>query len=305
MILTLTPNPAWDVTLRVPQLTPGESLRTGPALRRAGGKGVNTASVLHLLDHRATALVVAGADDGAAFGQDLRRRGIPHRVLSTPGRTRTSTTVVDDEGVATVFNEPGLPWSSETVDQLRTAAMELTTSGDVVTLSGSAPPSSEHLVAALIADLSDRRLVLDLQGQALLKSLRLSPALVKPNRSEAAAALGNPGASAQWSARRLVELGAQAAAVSDGANGMTLATGGRIWHAATAAPLAGNPTGAGDAATAAFASGLGSPRIPWEDLLVRAVAWSAAAVLAPVAGEVAREDIAVTTSSVSVKEIHP
>ncbi len=53
--------------------------------------------------------------------------------------------------------------------------------------------------------------------------------------------------------------------------------------------LRGNPTGAGDAALAAFARGirLGSA---WPEMLRDAVALSGAAVLAPYAGEFAASD---------------
>ena len=59
-----------------------------------------------------------------------------------------------------------------------------------------------------------------------------------------------------------------------------------ILHARLATPLAGNPTGAGDAAVAACAvlmdAGIRDP----EQILRRATAWSAAAVLMPLAGEI-------------------
>ncbi len=48
--------------------------------------------------------------------------------------------------------------------------------------------------------------------------------------------------------------------------------------------LAGNPTGAGDAAVAGLLSAL-VEGLPWPDRLARAAALAAAAVLAPVAGE--------------------
>lgn len=55
-------------------------------------------------------------------------------------------------------------------------------------------------------------------------------------------------------------------------------------------PLRGNPTGAGDAAVAAVAAGLAA-QTPWRDLLTEALAWSAAAVHKPVAGELDRADV--------------
>jgi hypothetical protein len=53
------------------------------------------------------------------------------------------------------------------------------------------------------------------------------------------------------------------------------------------APLRGNATGAGDAAVAAIASCLVEGERDPAAILSRAVAWSAAAVLAPLAGELA------------------
>ena len=53
---------------------------------------------------------------------------------------------------------------------------------------------------------------------------------------------------------------------------------GRILVARPGQRLSGNPTGAGDAATAAVAAGLMTSR-GWPDLLRDAVAWSGAAVL--------------------------
>ncbi|MEO7016972.1 MAG: 1-phosphofructokinase family hexose kinase, partial [Leifsonia sp.] len=50
-------------------------------------------------------------------------------------------------------------------------------------------------------------------------------------------------------------------------------------------PLHGNATGAGDAGVAAVASCLAGGVTDPETLLRRATAWSAAAVLAPLAGE--------------------
>jgi fructose-1-phosphate kinase PfkB-like protein len=56
-------------------------------------------------------------------------------------------------------------------------------------------------------------------------------------------------------------------------------------HARLDTPLSGNATGAGDAAVAAVASCLATGTDDPVVLLRRAVAWSAAAVAAPLAGE--------------------
>ena len=65
---------------------------------------------------------------------------------------------------------------------------------------------------------------------------------------------------------------------------------GEVLRAALGTPLAGNPTGAGDAAVAALAAGLARGATD-RDALADAVAWSAAAVLHPLAGQVRQDDI--------------
>ena len=47
MILTVTPNPAIDLTWHVDRLTPGATHRVPTGASRAGGKGLNAARVLH------------------------------------------------------------------------------------------------------------------------------------------------------------------------------------------------------------------------------------------------------------------
>ena len=90
-------------------------------------------------------------------------------------------------------------------------------------------------------------------------------------------------------ARRLSLESGAAVAVTRGAAGMVLAVGDDAWHGSLDQVLRGNPTGAGDAALAAFARGLrlGSA---WPEVLADAVALSGAAVLAPYAGEFAAAD---------------
>ena len=102
MILTVTLNPAWDVTYRVPRLTRHTSHRVGSVLQRPGGKGLNVARVLHVLGEPALATGLAGGATGALLRAALE---IPHDFAEIAGETRRTVTVVD--GDATVFNEPG------------------------------------------------------------------------------------------------------------------------------------------------------------------------------------------------------
>jgi len=64
---------------------------------------------------------------------------------------------------------------------------------------------------------------------------------------------------------------------------MTAFTSDGSWRAAPPTRVAGNPTGAGDAAVAALIAGAVAST-PWPDRLRDAVALSAAAVIQPTAG---------------------
>ena len=91
-------------------------------------------------------------------------------------------------------------------------------------------------------------------------------------------------------ARPLIERGVRAVIATRGAEGMVVVATEGAWSATLPEPLAGNPTGAGDSATAAVIAALSDAKDTpdWPAVLVDAVATSAAAVVIPVAGEIDR-----------------
>jgi len=94
--------------------------------------------------------------------------------------------------------------------------------------------------------------------------------------------------------------GAHHVLLSAGAEGLHLVSdSGEVWSARPGERLRGNPTGAGDAATAAVAAGL-VRGLDWPEIVRDAVAWSGAAVLRPVAGEVDPTDVDRLAGGVSV-----
>uniref|UniRef100_UPI000AF21AD3 PfkB family carbohydrate kinase n=1 Tax=Streptomyces prasinopilosus TaxID=67344 RepID=UPI000AF21AD3 len=78
--------------------------------------------------------------------------------------------------------------------------------------------------------------------------------------------------------------GAGTVVASLGPDGVLAVTPEGNWRVTPPARLRGNPTGAGDSLVAGLLSGL-VEHLPWPDRLARAVALSAATVLAPTAGE--------------------
>ncbi len=130
--------------------------------------------------------------------------------------------------------------------------------------------------------------MLDTGGPQLLAALTEHPTVAAPNHHEAAEALGSPLSGADEALVAAADLSGRsggAVVVSVGHDGLVAATPQQRWRAAPPRVLAGNPTGAGDALTAALARGVADGRcLP--DVLADAVALSGAAVVRPTAGEV-------------------
>ncbi|WP_091228724.1 1-phosphofructokinase family hexose kinase [Microbacterium sp. 3J1] len=291
MIITVTPNPALDLTWHVDRLTPGGTHRADAGAVRAGGKGLNVARVLHAHGVSVLAVSTAGGRSGVELAAELGASGVPHRLVPVVGTTRQSVAIVDEQlGDTTIVNERGVnptdpEWAAlfgEVVDALPGAR--------VLVVSGSLPPGApDTLVPLLIGTARDAGVpvIVDTSGTAMLSAAEAGASVLKPNAAELAEATGIPDPVA--GARSLIELGAALVLLSLGADGMLAVTASDVVHARLDEPLAGNPTGAGDAAVAACAALLADGIRDPDAILRRATAWSAAAVLMPLAGEISDE----------------
>ena len=317
MILTVTLNPAWDVTYPVNGLRPGTTHRVSQPAGRAGGKGVNVARVLKAMGRPALASGVLLGDTGRAVAADLAGAGVPASFLyfdelggRDGGRTRSTVTIVDTaSGQATVFNEPGPGPGAVDWPALRDHLLALIARSAVVVLSGSLPPALPDDAYAELIEASralGARTILDSDGAALRAALPARPDIVKPNRDELARATG--ASDLRRGALALLDAGAGAVVVSDGPAGMLAVArdpaGLTALSARPPALNAVNPTGAGDAAVAALASCLLADA-SWPLTLRTAVAWSSASVLEPVAGAVAPAEARRLAGLVDVRALEP
>lgn len=288
MIVTLTPNPAVDVTYTVPRLSPGEVHRVQQVVESAGGKGVNVARVLAQLGRRVSCTGFLGGTAGETLEDLLIPAPVEQSWILVSGQTRRTVTVVDASG-ATVLNEPGPQVSSRDWERLAAHVLGLLSAGDVLVVSGSTPPGTDpgdlpDLVRSAVE--MDVAVLADTSGPGLLEVAGAAPACLKPNEEELLAATGAP--DVLTGARRLLDRGAEAVLVSRGADGVLLVTATDHWQARPTETLSGNPTGAGDAAVAALAAALadGARGPALSSRLAEVVALSGAAVLRPTAGAV-------------------
>jgi tagatose 6-phosphate kinase len=278
MIVTVTLNPALDLTYTVDALVPHGTHRVAAVAERPGGKGLNVAGVLHALGEPVLATGLLGGATGTRIETLLAGLGVPAAFVPIAGETRRTVAVADGED-ATGFWEPGPLISDAEWSAFVARFTVLAGEAEVVALSGSLPPGipiDGYATLIRLAAEAGAATVLDTSGEALRHGLAAGPDVAKPNADE----LHSLGAAAQPLA-----FGARAMVVSRGPGGLLAHTPDGVWAAVPSERLAGNPTGAGDACVAALARGL-RDGTPWPALLADAVALSAAAVAAPVAGTV-------------------
>ncbi|MEU9898841.1 1-phosphofructokinase family hexose kinase [Streptomyces phaeochromogenes] len=287
MILTVTLNTALDITYRVRGLRPHTSHRVTEVIERPGGKGLNVARVLAALGHEVTVTGFVGGATGRAVQEQLTHTaGVVDALVPVAGATRRTIAVADTAtGDTTQLNEPGPAISPAEWSAFQEAYEVLLRSASAVALCGSLPPGVPVGAYAQLVRTARALAVpvlLDTSGEPLRRGIAARPDIVKPNADELAELTGSHDPSqATRDARRR---GAHSVVASLGAEGLLARTPDGDWHAAPPRAVHGNPTGAGDSVVAGLLSGL-VERLPWPERLARAVALSAASVLAPVAGE--------------------
>ncbi|MBL1075805.1 hexose kinase [Nocardia sp. 2] len=285
-------NPAYDMTYRVEHFERGRAHRVRSVDQRLGGRGINVTRVLNQLGKYARATGFADHQFAAAAELEMP----VDFVHALPWVRRTVVISESADGTATALWEPG-PRISEphAVDQLRVRVTGMLSDVSGMVIAGSLPGGVDPGLPAELARLALAAgvpTICDFDGPALELAARVPGIILTPNVEELERLTGRPAttvAEILTAVDPLIADGVGAVVVTRGGAGMVAVTAERAWSAGLAQPLAGNPTGAGDAAVAAIVAGLAATGVPdWPALLVDAVATSAAAVVIPVAGEIDR-----------------
>src|SRR5262245_8336749 len=108
MILTITPNPALDYTVRVDAFELGRRSKYRDPRIDPAGKGINVSRMVRRLGEPTLALGFAAGPTGDLLRQGLDREGVPHEFVSISGLTRINVTLLTGpEGSATHVHGPG------------------------------------------------------------------------------------------------------------------------------------------------------------------------------------------------------
>jgi 1-phosphofructokinase len=280
LIVTVTPNPSIDRTLRIPPLERGAMIRASSATAEAGGKGINVSRAL-ATEGVETLAIVPLSESSAAVVSGLLGSGTPLEPVTIAGEIRVNISLVEADGTVTKVNEPGPPLRDVDVQALLDRTAELGERASWVVGCGSLPPGAPVDLYVRIGSLLPDHVALavDADGPALKACVGRSVALLKPNRRELEGLVDRDlptlGAVVD-AASSLVDGGVRTVLVSLGRDGAVVIDKGEAIHGEAPIRDAINAVGAGDALLAGFLAGGGTPAA-----LSNAIAWSVAACRSP------------------------
>jgi 6-phosphofructokinase 2 len=309
-VVTLTMNPALDLSTAVGEVVPFTKLRCGAMRRDPGGGGINVARVIQRLGGEACAVFPVGGCVGQALVQLVAGEGIRTRTIPIADETREDFSFWETStGKQYRFVEQGPELSEKEWRACLEAFLAEADGAAFAAISGSLPPGVPAEFFRLAArGLKERRvpLALDTAGAGLKAALAEGAALVKPNQNEFAELVGGKISETGALAKAAKDLAAannvEAIALTLAERGAILASRDVAFHADAPDVEAVSTVGAGDSFLGAMIYGLVEGREK-KDAFRGAVAAGSAALLSPGTDLAHPEKIKSLEAKVHVSEI--
>lgn len=307
-IVTLTLNPALDLTLQLDQLQTGEVNIASQGHLRPAGKGINVATVLRGLDQPVCVSGILGMDNRQAFDLLFDDLQMDNRFTYASGATRINVKLTESSSRVTDINSPGLEVTDSVWTSLRAQLTSLADIADLFVLSGSLPqglPPEAYAELTALLQKQGHHVVLDTSAAALRAAVAASPYLIKPNVSELSQLAGRPletTADQEKEIRKLLASGIEHVVLSDGACGARWYNRHQSLQAMPPKVETVSTVGAGDSMVAGLAYGL-SRRMDQVETFRLATALSAMAVSQIGVGVTSRNTLLQLQQQVTVKPL--
>lgn len=294
-IVTLTINPAVDISWEVEDVVPTRKLRSSGGVVYPGGGGINVSRVISVLGGESKAIFTRAGIVGTLLTELLDDFAIDRRVIRVHGATRLSATLFEcSTGDEYRVTPPGPELSEAEWQAFIDAVAE--TECEYLICSGSVPEGVPNDIYARIAATAKARgikVVLDTSGRPLIEALKEGVYLVKPNLRELEHLVGRKAPTPEKQeevARQIVDEGrADVVALTLGRKGALLVWKGGVKRLSSPDVERKSAVGAGSSFVAGLVLKLSQGR-PLEDALAMAVACGAAALITPGTEMVRRED---------------
>lgn len=263
MILTITLNPAVDISYKFEYFLLDNLNRIEDISKTAGGKGLNVARVLRQLDQDVAASGFLGGHLGSFISTEIKEFGIQDYFIQISGETRNCVALIHD-GKQTEILENGPVISQQEASLFLEKFIEYVQQVEIVTISGSLPQGLSkdfYLKLIAIANKYEVRVILDVHGELLTPILesKNKPFLIKPNREELKDLLGEKSMDEVQIMKALISplfINIPWVVVTLGAKGAIVKHDKKFYKANAPIIEAINPVGSGDSVVAGFAAGL-------------------------------------------------
>lgn len=258
-VITLSLNPAIDVTLWVDDMQPGQEHRVRRERYESAGKAVNVSRALSEFGIQNHAVILAGEGNLHRYEQGLLEEGLDYELIPVPGYTRQNISMISEATqVTTRVLCQGFTVPYEAVEKLMTVLRGIVTPDSIVVISGRLPAGmSSTVFRKICAEIKEYggRIALDCTGITLLDLEAIRPWVIKPNRCEFCAFIDKPAESCLevvQAARQLLAIGVQQCIVSCDIDGLIYVNKEHAYQVEVPSVDVVSSVGAGDCALAGF-----------------------------------------------------
>jgi 6-phosphofructokinase 2 len=307
-IVTITPNPAVDLSTAVDKIVAVHKLRGAWQQRHPGGGGINVARVIKRLGGDVSAIYSVGGTTGDLLRKLVEREGVASQTFAIADETREDFFVSEiSTGQQYRFILPGPRLAESEWRECLNLLSRTEPFPHFVVASGSLPggvPDDFYARVARIAKQRGAKMILDTSGAALPAAVAEGVYLIKPNLREMRALTNSePSDADEWAsaANTIVQSGKVAViALTMGHLGAVLMTRDRVLRALPLAVTPASAVGAGDSFLGALTYGLASG-VDLDDAFRLAAAAGAAALLNPGTGLCRADDVRRLAEAVILK----
>lgn len=186
-ILTITLNPAIDVTIQLNELQIGEVNRQESVEIHAAGKGLNVAQVLKDLGHDVIVSGFLGTSNRQIFDTHFEQVQFQSEFIYIEGETRQNIKIAEHSGRMTDLNGKGFLVSELDKKNLFQKIEMILPQVEVVAIAGSLPQGfsiDEFQKLIKLIQKHGKKVALDTSGKALVAAIACQPWMIKPNTDE-------------------------------------------------------------------------------------------------------------------------
>ena len=253
-IVTITPNPAVDLSTSVERIVPVHKLRGTSQRRDPGGGGINVARVIKRLGGDVSAIYPVGGATGDLLRRLLDKENVPSQTFAISEETREDFFVNElSTGRPFRFILPGPTLNDMEWQECLTLLSRIEPFPRFVVASGSLPrgvPNDFYARLTRIVKQRGARMILDTSGPALAAAVTEGLDLIKPNLREMRELAGRePTDASEWedAAKALIDRGKVAiVALTMGHLGAVLVTLDQVLRAEPLPIAPVSAVGAGD-----------------------------------------------------------